>query len=152
MITAFPLYQPPHHVKEQKTELVFNERDIKNGLLEIDPKVFQYYESERYRSKFEDTYKIAIGLKIEKLHRAWQDETLFTSSVAEKVTNSNFIKIVELGEEAIPLILEDINFNPSNLVWALNAITGRRISDENISVAEACKRWVKWGKTMKLIA
>ena len=63
------------------------------------------------------------------------------------VEDENFQGILNLGELTIPLILNKIEKEPSQLVWALNIITKKKISNKSmISISDSCKLWVKYGK------
>ncbi|MCL2313585.1 MAG: hypothetical protein FWC41_14100 [Firmicutes bacterium] len=74
----------------------------------------------------------------------WKHNTMFSSSVQQIINDSNFQKIVSLKEKAVPLILLEIQNQPSMMVWALNLIYGTKVSNNpNLTVTEACKLWVK---------
>ncbi len=75
------------------------------------------------------------------LHQ-WQQETGFLSSVAAITSHSSFRQIVNMGGNAVPFIIEEIERKPSNLVWALNAIFHKKIG-EGKSITEACKLWTE---------
>ena len=63
------------------------------------------------------------------------------------IEDINFQSILSLGEQVVPLILNNIEIEPSQLVWALNIITGRKISNNpTISITDSCKRWIKYSK------
>lgn len=69
---------------------------------------------------------------------------MFLSSAQAIITNPNFQAIVNMGKIAVPYIVDEINNNPSTLVWALNIIFDRKITDRpGTTVEEACKLWVK---------
>lgn len=75
---------------------------------------------------------------------SWKDQTCFYSSVQDIVEQDDFRAIVEMGHNAVPFILDEITREPSNLVWALNFIYKKKITDRpNITMSEACKLWVK---------
>ena len=60
------------------------------------------------------------------------------------IEDENFQEILKMGKDAIPLIINQINKNPSQLVWALNIITNSRLkSRQRLTLTEACKKWVK---------
>jgi hypothetical protein len=59
------------------------------------------------------------------------------------IENENFKAIVGMGELAVPFILEKIKEGPTFLVFALNRIFGRRISEFPISLEEAGELWLK---------
>ena len=74
----------------------------------------------------------------------WQKKTLFLSSTKAIIENVDFQSIVAMGESAIPFIIEEIENKPSTLVWALNLICDRKITDNpNTTISDACKLWVK---------
>jgi hypothetical protein len=72
---------------------------------------------------------------------------MFLSNPKAIIEDLNFQGILNLGEQAVPLILSKIEVEPSQLVWALNIITKKKISNNStISISDSCKRWVKFGK------
>jgi len=78
------------------------------------------------------------------LNKAWSSNTKLQSSVVNIIDDVNFKRIIEMGEKAIPLIIDEIDKNPSSLVWALNIITNTTLSStQRLTVSEACRRWVR---------
>ena len=74
----------------------------------------------------------------------WESETLFMSSIQSIVDHQDFKAIIAMGKRAVPFILEEISIKPSNLVWALNIIFKKKITNRaNTTIEEACKLWVK---------
>ena len=74
----------------------------------------------------------------------WEQKTKFQSSVYRIIGDEDFKAIVSMGEVATPLILAEIQQRPSTLVWALNFIYGKKISNNsNLTISEACKLWIK---------
>ena len=71
----------------------------------------------------------------------WQRETRFLSSVATITRQPSFLRIVNMGGNAVPYIVEEIERKPSNLVWALNAIFHKKIG-EGCIVTDACRQWI----------
>lgn len=73
----------------------------------------------------------------------WQKKTLFLSSTKAIIENEDFQAIVAMGSSAVPYILESIQENPSTLVWALNLIFDRKITNNpDATISEACMLWV----------
>ena len=69
---------------------------------------------------------------------------MFQSSASSIISDPDFQAIVSMGQYAVPFIKEEIANEPSTLVWALNLIYGRRISNNpNLTIKEACKLWIK---------
>ena len=71
----------------------------------------------------------------------WQRDTRFLSSVTAITNHPSFSRIVSMGGNAVPFILEEIKRKPSNLVWALNAFFHKKIG-MGATVTEACKLWI----------
>ncbi|MFS4448700.1 hypothetical protein [Maribacter sp. 2307UL18-2] len=90
--------------------------------------------------------------RFESLVRSWEKNTTFNSSILGIVEDENFQEILKMGKDAIPLIINEINQKPSQLVWALNIITNSRLKTrQRLTLTEACKRWVKLFNSGKLI-
>ncbi len=74
----------------------------------------------------------------------WERKVQFLSSPNAIITDEDFQSIVAMGTTAIPYIIEEIECKPSYLVWALNFICKRKITDNpNATISDACKLWVK---------
>jgi hypothetical protein len=79
--------------------------------------------------------------------RKWESETSVISSVAEIQKHRSFVSIVNLGELAIPLILDELRVEPSLLFLALRRIT----SEDTVSpsdrgyVKSMVDAWLAWG-------
>jgi hypothetical protein len=74
----------------------------------------------------------------------WEQKTLFLSSTKSIIENADFQSIVAMGYIAVPFIIEEIERKPSTLVWALNLIYNRKITNNpNATITDACKLWVK---------
>lgn len=74
----------------------------------------------------------------------WQRKTFFLSSTKAIIENEDFQAIVAMGNSAVPYILESIEEKPSTLVWALNLIFDRKVTNNpNATISDACKLWVK---------
>jgi hypothetical protein len=91
--------------------------------------------------------------KFERLSSAWKRQTRHVSFSHQKI-NSTYLKIIGMGEKAVPLILRDLLSNP-NPYWfvALNAIASQ---DDNLlptgaNVEEIQQAWLAWGRSKGLI-
>jgi len=103
-------------------------------------------ETANYIQEVNDENDIFLNEKITfKNHlTTWQDKTKLLSSIEHIVGQVDFKAILTMGKRAVPFILEEIEAQPSNLVWALNIIFKKKITDKpNTTVEEACKLWVK---------
>jgi hypothetical protein len=141
----FVLPPPPVEIPRTNLEYVQSE----SNLLDVAPVLKNLKLDENY---FESAY---LKDKFANLYRAWLKNTRLQSSVFSIIEDNNFKRIIEMGEKAIPLIIEEIDKNPSTLVWALNIITNTTVSStQRLTVTDACRRWVKIWKdknTAKLI-
>jgi hypothetical protein len=77
----------------------------------------------------------------------WRSEAGFSSLLMDKRTHPIYQRIVEMGEEAIPLLLEEIQSRPSFVFMALHDITGDDpIAPEHRGRLEAMiEDWLRWG-------
>ena len=88
--------------------------------------------------------QIARHVRFNKLISQWKEETMFLSSAQAIIDNPNFQAIVNMGKIAVPFIIEEIKHDPSTLVWALNIIFDRQITNSHeTTIEEACKLWIK---------
>ena len=83
------------------------------------------------------------------LARRWKHDTAFQSNVTTKAMHPAYQRIIGMGREAIPLILEE--FQSGHLddwFWALTAITGANPITEDIAgdVERMAEAWLQWGR------
>lgn len=100
----------------------------------------------KYIDTFKDTtlQDVALKLRFETALQGWKERTMFVSSARQIVTDKGFQEIVQMGEKAVPFIIQEIKETPSSLVWALNIIYQKKVSNRpQITITEACKLWVK---------
>ena len=103
-------------------------------------KTIQYLQDIDYRESYRMSAKFYFQYHLQR----WQEKTMFSSSVATIVEDEDFQAIVAMGDKAVPFIKEELLEKPSTLVWALNYIYGKKISDNpNITISQACKLWIK---------
>ena len=71
----------------------------------------------------------------------WNRESKFLST--DNYNNSDFRKIVAMGEEAVPGILEIINNHPDPIVHALDLIYPDFMKYEGyVSLEDVCRTWI----------
>lgn len=117
----------------------FNSNSIVNGIT-LNP------QTQRYLQEANDNTYRGIILKhyFEEYLAQWVRHTQFYSLSNQIVEDTYFQKIVSMGEVAVPFILNEIKTKPSTLVWALNIIYKRKITNNpNTTIEEACKLWGK---------
>lgn len=81
------------------------------------------------------------------LHQQWSAATRYSSSLADRQAHPAYSSILEMGDEAIPLILESIASQPSFLVMALHDITGEDpvLPEHHGRMADIVHDWLRWG-------
>lgn len=110
-------------------DAVLNNHEISNYINDADKKVEN---------------QIARHFLFNRLISQWKEETMFLSSAEAIIDNPNFQAIVDMEKTAVPYIVDEIKNEPSTLVWALNIIFDRKITDRpGTTVEEACRLWVK---------
>ena len=82
------------------------------------------------------------------LKEKWKQETIFESSSDKIFSNSNYVKIIDFGAEALPWIIKDLKRNGGFWFFALKKITGfNPIKTENIGRYEGMKSdWLEWSE------
>jgi len=83
----------------------------------------------------------------------WRKDTEFSSSAADIVEHSAYLEIVSWGEQAIPLILRDLEMNGGHWFQALQELT--KINPVSPSDAGRVRKmreaWIKWGRDHMLV-
>ena len=88
-----------------------------------------------------------IKSEFENLVKVWKKATLHNSFIRQKIVHPAYLRIVGMGEKAIPLILQELKERPS-ASWfpALEAISGDNAAQSAPNIEEAVKSWLNWGK------
>jgi hypothetical protein len=120
-------------------------------LIDRDPrgKMF-FYELGRH---FERPVAVLIDARDEQLEavfkelaRQWKEETWFSSSIKKRIAHAAFLKIIGLGNAAIPFILEELRREPDYWSYALEAITREDPAPNAQNLRELRDAWLAWGK------
>lgn len=79
----------------------------------------------------------------------WKKETELLSSASQAALNPNYMRIIGLGERAIPFLLRELSLNPEHWFAALAAITGENpVEKKNRGFLNLMRDdWILWGKT-----
>ena len=83
------------------------------------------------------------------LASVWKSETRFMSNSTRKAMHPAYQKIIGMGDQAVPFILQDFVANgPSDWFWVLTSITDvnpitPEIAGNMVAMTEA---WLQWGK------
>ena len=86
--------------------------------------------------------------RFESLAAKWKEQSLYLSNTAQMALLKPYQQIIGMGPIAVPLILEELQRDPDQWFWALEAIT-----QENPvplpaagNVIQTAKAWIEWGK------
>ena len=91
--------------------------------------------------------------KFEELFNDWRMDTMFVSSSTEKTLHKSFQRIIGLGPDAVPLLLEKLRIGPVHVFNALVAITGDEpVPEKYVGNVEMMRKyWLEWGMLRGLI-
>jgi hypothetical protein len=90
-----------------------------------------------------------IRQQFAQLADTWKQETAFQSNITKKAIHPAYQRIIGMGPEAIPLILEEFRrVRLDDWFWALTAITGENPITEDIAgnVQSMAEAWLRWGR------
>lgn len=86
--------------------------------------------------------------RFQRLASDWKDQTRYLSNTVQMAMTKPYQRIIGMGSAAVPLILEEMQRQPGQWFWALEAIT-----EENPVPPEAAGKvrqmtdaWIEWGK------
>ncbi len=83
-----------------------------------------------------------------KLEEKWKADTQYLSDPARIIGHPAFQAIIALGDAVVPLLLRDLESQPSLWVWALPDITGENpiaASDQG-NIRKMGEAWLQWGR------
>jgi len=78
----------------------------------------------------------------------WKKSIGPTSSVADMAILPSYQKIIGMGNEAVPLILRELEKEPHHWFWALKAITCEDpvMFEDRGKINKMTEAWLEWGK------
>ena len=76
----------------------------------------------------------------------WKDETCFLSSTSEICSHPDYLKIIDMGDCAIPLILDEMRRRPGHWFHALRELTGEDpVQEQNCgNIPAMTEDWLSW--------
>jgi hypothetical protein len=87
----------------------------------------------------------ALEQRFHQLAEQWREDTRYLASVHKIVSHSAYQQIIEMGQDALPLIFQDLERSRGHWLWALCAITGEDPVPDGSTFAEAVDAWLRWG-------
>jgi hypothetical protein len=86
------------------------------------------------------------------LAEGWRRETLIESSPTRMALHKAYQQIIGLGPPAVPLILRELEREPTYWFWALTSITGEDPAAGEDTLQGATERWLEWGRQHGFLA
>ena len=83
-----------------------------------------------------------------RLAEEWRRDRPRGVDVTGMVMHPSYQRIIGMGEDAIPLILGELDRQPDHWFWALHSITGADPVPEDCqgNISEMASAWVEWGR------
>jgi hypothetical protein len=80
--------------------------------------------------------------------KLWKEETQYLSSATQIVLHPSYQRIIGLGPDVIPLILQEMKKEPDYWFAALEALTGENPvrSEDTGRIQVMTHAWLEWGK------
>lgn len=95
----------------------------------------------------------AVEEKFDILAEVWKRETAIVSSISKKIKHPAYRKIIGLGEEAVPYILQELSRRPDHWFAALEEITKQNpVKPRDAkNIKKAIRAWMDWATNNGLI-
>jgi hypothetical protein len=92
----------------------------------------------------------------ERFHRLvaeWKEQSRYLSNTAQMAMLKPYQRIIGMGWPVVPLILEELQREPDQWFWALEAITDENpIPPEDMGkVRVMAEAWIEWGSKQGLL-
>jgi len=89
-----------------------------------------------------------LAIKFNQLSSEVIEDCIMVSSPTNIALHPSYQKIIGLGEDAIPLLIKELNNQPTFWFWALQAISGINPVPkyERGKISVMVKRWKRWAK------
>jgi len=87
-----------------------------------------------------------VGQIFRALADEWSSETADSSLIRKRITHPAYCKIIGLGPEAVPLLLQELDQNPDYWFWALHCITRKDPVRRGATFDETVQDGLTWGR------
>lgn len=92
-----------------------------------------------------------VGRLFCELAAEWRTRTGLNSNIQRKVLDRAYQRIIGLGPQVVPHILDDLARLPDHWFWALTALVGQDMAAGEVSVRSAAEAWLAWGRDVGVI-
>jgi hypothetical protein len=91
--------------------------------------------------------------RFQRLAAEWKEQSRHMSNTAQMAMLRPYQKIIGMGPEAVPFILEELQREPGQWFWALEAITDESPVPPEAAgkVRQMAQAWIDWGKQRGLL-
>jgi hypothetical protein len=98
--------------------------------------------------EFKDQTEEPLQREFQRHARNWSAETAHLSSETQIVLHPSYQRIIGMGPAALTFIFRDLQAEPKDWFWALNAITGEDPVDPSDAgnVSKIVDSWLRWGR------
>lgn len=106
-------------------------------------------------NKSKPNSKFDLELKFREYADKWYLETIRESSLTKLMSNVNYLKVIKLGPDVVPLILKELRSDdPAPWFLALRVLTEEtEVGCGNPgNFVEKARAWVAWGKERGIVA
>lgn len=95
-----------------------------------------------------------LAARFNQLASLWRSEIGPSSSAIKMANHPAYKKIIEIGEDAVPLILKELKDRPAQWFIALTKITGENpiLHDDRGDMRRMVDAWLNWGREREHIA
>lgn len=92
--------------------------------------------------------------RFEELADTWKSETAHVSSASDILLSPSYQRIIGLGPDVVPIILESLEREPEHWFWALTMLTGANpVRTEHAGdVRLMTQDWLEWARERRLVA
>jgi hypothetical protein len=98
--------------------------------------------------------KYDVRERFRQLAAQWKEQSRHMSNVAQMAMLMPYQQIIGMGEAVVPLLLEELQRDPDQWFWALEAIAQENPvpPDAAGKVRATAEEWVAWGKRRGYLA
>jgi hypothetical protein len=92
--------------------------------------------------------------RFQRLAAEWKQQSGYLSNTAQMAMLTPYQRIIGMGMDVVPLILRELQRDPDQWFWALEAITEEDPvpTEAKGKVALMAQAWVEWGRQRGLLA
>jgi hypothetical protein len=80
------------------------------------------------------------------LLNTWRRETWYISSVRKRTSHPAYLKLIALGPQAVPLIIDELRKQPDQWFVALESITREDPGVNATNMRELSESWLAWAE------